>query len=137
MSPWSHHGEFSIGDEGHYLGVERVDTFIGPLVHIQLELMSEVLEMLLGLDSCCNGIQHLLACLLLLLTDGPVVNQILECLPIFTLKHHFQLFPTCLHGICFFGIDVEGFQEFNGLGENTFHSSHCCEEEKLNLGTCQ
>ena len=38
--------------------------------------------------------------------DGLIVQ---ECLPVFTLKHHFELFPNSLGLIRLICVDVEGF----------------------------
>ena len=43
--------------------------------------------------------------------DGLVVQECLEGLPLFALKHHFELFPAGL--IC---INVEGFQVVESPG---------------------
>ena len=43
----------------------------------------------------------------MLLGDGHVVSQGLDGLPVFGLKHHFQLLLSGFCGVIFFGIDVE------------------------------
>ena len=73
----------------------------------------------------------------MLLGNGPIVIKGLESLPVFTLKHHFQLLPAGLGGVSFFGIDVKVPQEVNGPGVNVFQSTDCWGEVKLNLGASQ
>ena len=51
---------------------------------------------------------------LVLWDDGLIVQECLEGLPVFSLKHHFELFPACLGFIGLICNDVEGFQ----VGEN-------------------
>ena len=48
--------------------------------------------------------------------DGPIVNEGLEGLPVFSLKHHFKLFPAGLVVISSLGINIEGLQVVNGPG---------------------
>ena len=112
--------EPAIVDKGHDVDVQGVDAFIKLLVHIQEELISEVPEVVIRYDGHCSDIQYLPGCLLLLLGDGPFVNQGLESLPVVTLKHHLQLLLASLHGVSFFGIDVKGLQEVNGPGIKHF-----------------
>ena len=52
----------------------------------------------------------------MLLGSGHIVSQSLESLPIFALKHHFQLLPARFGGVSFFGNDVEGIQEVKHPG---------------------
>ena len=42
-------GEFTLVDQSAYAGVEHMDAFFGPLVHILEELALEVPEMVFGL----------------------------------------------------------------------------------------
>ena len=48
--------------------------------------------------------------------DGPIVQECLEGLPVFTLKHHFELFSAGLGLIGLIGINVEGFQVVRSPG---------------------
>ena len=89
---------------------------IRPLVHIWEELVLEVPEVVFRFDGSCYGILYLLGGLLVLLGNGAIVNQNLQGLLVFALKHHFQLLPASLHGVSFFGIDVEGLQEVSVPG---------------------
>ena len=88
-----------------------MDTVIGVLVDIRVEFISEMPEMLLGLDRCAYSIKGKLGCPLTLWGNGPIVNEGLLSLSIFALKHHFKLFPASAPVISFYGINVKGFQE--------------------------
>ena len=54
--------------------------------------------------------------LLVLWVDGLTVQECLEGLPVFTLKHDFELFPASLGFIGLICIDVEGFQAVKSPG---------------------
>ena len=49
-------GEFAIVNKGSDTGIKGRDASNGLLVHIQEEPISEVLEVVFGLDGSCNGI---------------------------------------------------------------------------------
>ena len=80
------------------------------------ECLDSVPEVVFRLDSACDGILHMLGCLLALWGDGTIVNEGLEGLPVFVLKHHFKLFPAGFMIISFFSIDLEGLQVIDRSG---------------------
>ena len=49
-------------------------------------------------------------------SDGTTVNEGLEGLPVFALKHHFELFPASFVVIDLFDVNVNGLQVVNGPG---------------------
>ena len=73
-----------------------MDTLIRDLVDIREEFIPKMLEMLLRLDSCTNSIKDKLGHPLTLQVDGPIVNEGLKSLSIFTLKLHHQLLTACV-----------------------------------------
>ena len=84
-----------------------MDTLIGELADIGEKFIP---EMLIGFDSSADGIKGFLGHLLVLQGDGPIVNEGLQSLSIFALKHHLQLLPACALVISLISVDVEGFQ---------------------------
>ena len=96
----------------------RVDIWVdsawipsfGELADIGEKFVLEISEMLLSFYSCANGIKGFSGCLLVLWGDGPIVDDGLESLSIFSLEHHLQLLPACVPVISLISIDVEGFQ---------------------------
>ena len=54
-------------------------------------------------DTCLGG-------LLVFQCDGLIVQESLEHLPVFALKHHFELLPSSPSVIKLISVDVEGFQ---------------------------
>ena len=103
-------GKFALGDEGAYADRQGMDTLIGELADIREKLIPKVPEMLLGFDSHSSSIKGIPGHLLMLQSDGPIVNKGLESLSILTLKYHLQLLPACAPVISFISIDVKGFQ---------------------------
>ena len=73
--------EFTLGDEGSDMGRQGMNTLIGELADIGKELIPEMLEMLLRLDSSASCIKGKLGHPLTLWGDGPIVNERLEPLP--------------------------------------------------------
>ena len=73
-------------------------------------------EMVFGLHNSGNGIYHTPGGLLVFRGDGLIVQECLEGLLVFALKHHFELFPTSLGLIGLLCINVEGFQVVKGYG---------------------
>ena len=76
--------------------------------------------MFFRLDDHYNDVQSLPGCLLQLLCDGCFVNQGLDSLPVFALKHHLQLLPASLCGVSFLSVDVKVIQEVEGYGIKHF-----------------
>ena len=100
-------GKHTLGDEGGYVDRQGMDTLVWQLVDIGEEF---ILEMLLRLNSCPDSIKGKLGCPLTPWVDCAVVDDGLESLSIFALKHHLKLLPASLVAISFIGIDVKGFQ---------------------------
>ena len=74
--------------------------------------------MFFRLKCCGNGIEDMPGDILVLQGDGVSLNKYLEGLPIFTLKHHFELFPVSLE-VFFLCINIKGFQEVDGASVET------------------
>ena len=86
-----------------------MDAFIKVLAHIWQELILEVTEVVLRLNDSAKGILHSPGGLLMLRGDGLIVQEGLEHLAVFALKHHFELLPACPGIIRLFSINVGGF----------------------------
>ena len=52
--------------------------------------------------------------------NGAIINEGLESLLVFTLRHHFKLLPASVVAISFLGNDVEGFQVIYSPGIEDF-----------------
>ena len=102
--------EFTKGDEGRYMGRQDMDTLTGELADVREKFVPEMPEMLISLYSSANGIKGLPGHLLVLQVHGPIVNEGLESLSIFSLKHDLQLLPACVPVVSLISINVEGFQ---------------------------
>ena len=87
-----------------------MDTLIGEFVDIGKKFIPEIPEMLISFYSSANGIKGFPGHHLVLQSDGPIVNEELESLSIFALKHHLQLLPACVPVVSCISINVEGFQ---------------------------
>ena len=70
--------------------------------------------MVFRLDDGCCGIKHLPGGLLILHCYGLFLYEGLEVLPVFSLKHHLELFPASSELISFICINVEGFKVVEG-----------------------
>ena len=74
--------------------------------------------MVFRLDGGHNG--HLPGYLLLLEGEGPIVNEGLEGLPVFALKHHPKLFPAGFVVIDFFSIDIFDSKVYLLIEQNNY-----------------
>ena len=84
------------------------------------EIILEMPEMFLRLNSCSNSIKGKPRCPLTLQGDGSIVYGGLESLSVFTLKHHLKLLPASLVVISFLGINVKGLQVLYNPGIEDF-----------------
>ena len=130
-------GKLALGDEGADAGRQGMDTLIRELADIREKLIPEMPEMLLGFDNNANSIKSILGHLLVLQSDGLLVDKGLESLSIFTLKHHLQLLPACVQVISLISIDVKGFKVVKHTGIEDFSVLQLMGELKLNLGASQ
>ena len=101
-----------------------MDTIIGELVDIRKEFLLEVQKMTFGLYGYLDGIYGLPGHPLTLQGNCAIVDEGLESLPVFALKHHLPLLPSSLSVISFFSIDVKGFQVIYGSGAEDFLVLH-------------
>ena len=84
-------GKLALGDKGGYFGGQNMDTLIRELADVREKLIPEVPEMLLRLNSCSSCIKGKPGHPLTFLGDSAIVYEGLECLSVFTLKHHLKL----------------------------------------------
>ena len=91
------------------MGRQGMDTLTGELEDVGERLILEMPEMLISFYSSANGIKSFLGHLLVLWGHDPIVNEGLESLSIFTLKHHLQLLPACAPVISLISIGIKVF----------------------------
>ena len=102
--------EFTLGDEGTDMGRQGMDTLIRELADVRKEFIPKMSQMLFGLYCSTNSIKGKLEHPLTHQGNGPIVNEGLESLSIFTLEHHLQLLPACVAVVSLISIDVKGLQ---------------------------
>ena len=84
------------------------------------KLIPKVPEMLLGPNSSTDSIMGILGHLLVFCSYGPIVDEGLLSLSIFTLKHHLQLMPAHVPVVSLISVDVKGFQVVMSHGVEDF-----------------
>ena len=114
-----------------------MDTLIAELVDVKEELIREMPEMLLRLDSSANSITGKPGHPLTLRGDGTIVDEGLEILLVLALKHHFKLLPASAAVISLLCIDVKGPQVIYNPGVEELPVLQLMGELKLNVGTSQ
>ena len=112
--------EFALGNESVDVSRQSMDTLIGELADIREEFIPGVPEMLLGLHCSADSIKGKLGYPLTLWGNGPIVNETLDSLSIFTLKHHLQLLPASAPVISLISINCEDLQVIKSPGIEDF-----------------
>ena len=112
--------KLALGDRVGYIGGQGMDTLAGELEDIREESIPKMPEILLRLDNGTNSIKGKLVHPLTLTGNGPIVDEGLKSLSIFTLKHHLQLLPTCVVVNSLIRIDFEDFQVIGRPGVEDF-----------------
>ena len=89
-----------------------MDTLTGELADIGQKFILEMPEMLISFYSSVNDIKGFPGHLLVLLGNGPIVDEGLksQSLSMFALENHLQLLPACVLVISLTSTNVEGFQ---------------------------
>ena len=101
--------EFALDDEGGYMDRQGMDTLVRELADIGEKVYPEMPEMLISFDSSVDGINGFPGHILVLWGNGPIVNERLESLSIFTLKHHLQLLQACVPVVSLISVNIECF----------------------------
>ena len=99
---------------------QGMDMLDGELANTGKEFIPKMPEMLLGLYCSSNSIKGKLGHSLTPHSNGPIVDEGLESLLIFTLKHHLQLLSAHVPVISLISTNVKGFQVLKGPGLEDF-----------------
>ena len=84
------------------------------------EAHPKVPEMIISFNSCANNIKGIFGHLLVLLGNGPIVDEGLQSLSFLTLGHHLSLAPASMAVISLISTDVESFQIIESHGVENF-----------------